>query len=30
LEPVAGAVPEHSGDLVSLNDVADLSPGHPA
>jgi flavin reductase (DIM6/NTAB) family NADH-FMN oxidoreductase RutF len=30
LEPVAGAVPRHLGDLVSLTDVADLAPGHKA
>jgi flavin reductase (DIM6/NTAB) family NADH-FMN oxidoreductase RutF len=30
LEPVAGAVPEHSGDLVRFTDVADVAPGHQA
>ena len=28
LEPVTGAVVEHSADLVGIADVADLEPGH--
>jgi flavin reductase (DIM6/NTAB) family NADH-FMN oxidoreductase RutF len=30
LEPVTGAVVEHSADLVRITDVADLEPGHRA
>jgi flavin reductase (DIM6/NTAB) family NADH-FMN oxidoreductase RutF len=30
LEPVTGAVVEHSADLVGIADVADLEPGHKA
>jgi flavin reductase (DIM6/NTAB) family NADH-FMN oxidoreductase RutF len=30
LQPVAGAVPEVFGDLVSSTDVADITPGHMA
>jgi flavin reductase (DIM6/NTAB) family NADH-FMN oxidoreductase RutF len=30
LDPVAGAVPDPSDDLVSLKDVTDITPGHDA
>lgn len=30
LEPVAGSAPEQAGPLLSLSDVSDLEPGHPA